>query len=320
MTGNYIVFTFDIEHFQLKIFKKTRALAYRQLTEFISLPEVLKIYEPFETTLCKYYINETGQVVSFYKILQTLSEDGLFEFYKNYDEENDIEKTHKKVLKDIKSTFGASIEPDSVSLLSVDKFENEKIKWDHYRIFNNKFQTFLECQFIYQLNKSFDKNLMNYQKDHNSYYHNKIMWSLSPSLFSVVNPRDFILNDDEVKEYTIFYNEWELTSQVKNLSEKFNFLMLNSTHKNDKSKQNQKNILNFFLLSITIVSTINLIPILDKIFRTKINQVLYAQVILFLALVIFLVLFYKPIKSVTRKIYYWVKNVRTHKRITRNKI
>jgi hypothetical protein len=107
---------------------KTRKLAFRDKSEFKTLPEVLKIYEPFETTLCKYYLNEIGQVVSFYQINQTLSEDGLYQFYLDYDELADTNRTHKKVLKDINSTFGVNIEPDSVSILSVDKFEKENFK------------------------------------------------------------------------------------------------------------------------------------------------------------------------------------------------
>jgi hypothetical protein len=320
MTGNFIVFTFDIEHFQLKMLTKARNLAFREKSEFKTLPEVLKIYEPFETTLCEYYLNKIGQVVSFYQINQTLSEDSLYQFYLDYDKLADLNRTHKKVLKDINNTFGINIEPDTVSILSVDKFEEEKIKWDHCRISNDKFQTFIECQFIYQLGNSFNKNLMNYQKNHNSYYHNKIMWNLSPSFFSVGSPREFLINDDEIKDFEVFYKEWNISTIIKKLSDKFNLLMRNSQHKSEKSKNAQQNILNFFLLSLTIFSTIKIIPVLAEIFPGKIDSIIFTKTILWLSLITFSILFFKPIIYEIKKAFYFVKNIITFSKIKKNKV
>jgi len=317
--GNYIVLTFDIEFFQLKKVNKDRNLAFRKISEFEFLPEVIKVYNPFDTVLCKYYTNNTGQVISFYKIEKTLNEQGLLRYFNNYGTENDKDKIHDKIKKDIEVTFGVSIEPDTVSILSIDEFD-EKIKWDHYRIDSKSFQSFLESQFIFQLTKSFDKNLNRYQLNFNNYYRQKIMLNLAPSLFSVTIPRDFIINDDETKGLNRFYEAWSLTTNIQNLKEKFRLLSINSDLTLKEIDNRQNLILNFFLLSLTLITTISIIPSLKRVFPEQINEANSIKIILTSSILVFIFLFFKPLKTLILNIYYWSKNKRTYFKMKKNRI
>jgi hypothetical protein len=296
----------------------SKSLAFRDFHTSINYyPNVLLINEPIETTSCVFYVNRIGCVVSFQFIGDKLNESEIYDIYKKYDTIEDENKNHVKLKKEILKTFGLDIEPDSISNVAIDMFE-ELIKPHYYRINNDKTQTFIEALFIFQLCKSFEQNLNNnllYQADKKLA---NIIFTQANNLFNLEDPRHFFINQIEKNKMEIFYDSWDLKYRVKTLKERYKLTILNNNYLESVRNKKQSFILNIFLIILTFLSLIEIVPILKSIYQFD-EKIQMIVLIVFISILIF-ILFIKEIIQRTKEIIYKFKEWLILKKIFKNRI
>lgn len=316
--GSYIVATLNLDEIIFKNFI-TKKLAFRDYNTSIGYyPDVLIIYEPIISPLGIHFINKLGSVVSFLKFGDDLTENQVFEFYKNYDTEKDKTNTHQRLKLELKNTFGYEKEPDTISNVSIDLFNEEKIKYDYYRIYSDKFQFLLESLFIFQLCKSLETNLMNFNPKNISTYKNISIFEQVKGLVNIEKPRHFLISDNERKIIQLYYEEWDLENRIKNLKESFLLSIYNLNFIDSYKEKRQRETLNLFLIAITFISLIEVVPILSQLY--EINSSFLMILIFFAILIVVFLIYNKQMKNLIDHLFHFLKMKNISKKIKKNRI
>jgi len=316
--GSYIVATLNLDEIIFKNFI-TEKLAYRDYNTSIGYyPNVLIIYEPIISPLGIHFVNKLGSVVSFLKFGENFTENQIFEFYNNYDTEKDKTNTHQRLKLELKNTFGYEKEPDTISNVSIDLFKEEKIKYDYYRIYSEKFQFLLESLFIFQLCKSLETNLMNFNPKNISTYKNISIFEQVKGLVNIENPRYFLISDNERKIIQLYYEEWDLENRIKNLKESFLLSTYNLNFIDSYKEKRQRETLNLFLIALTFISLIEVVPILSQLYKFDSNKLMIF--IIFSILFVVFLIYNKQMKNLIDHLYHYFKMKRISKKIITNRI
>jgi hypothetical protein len=301
--GFYITSNFDINVDSLDI---EDSFEFRSEIDLQNFPDVLKIYKPISTEIGFYFINKLGGVIAFQFISENITEEKALEIYRNYSEPEDNYQYYEKLLKNIENTFGEKRIPFSISNLSINLFE-EKVKWDYYRLNSDSIQYFVECSFIFQLTKSLHLNLLNSTPDFESTFDFEILLNQSKNVFCLESPRNFLVNETEIREYINYYESWHLSLSIKDLKERYKLSIINYNHYNNIKNNNSTVRINIFIISITTITLINLIPFLSEIWPESIDKKSLTKLILCLGSFILLLTIFKPvgngIKNLKRKNY-----------------